>query len=335
MNCPKCNYENKDDALYCGLCYEVLKREVSPEKDNATFRQSKKSYIWVIWLFFIIMTAGYLLLTQWASIIETITKTRIQKNIARREKELIRELEKRRQEFNPYTGEANINVNPVTVLNSFTRDEFINFRKNRVAEYSFLNIFPKDYSPHDSIFGSITFGVDWVEGIPFYVCNPYLLIILTCADHATPIAYYCKNTTNIKVNYSNGKIEEIYEGEEALNWFNILYSYDDNPGIIAIRMVNARDAHLLYACIDKEKTVNVDFSWSASPNNITNSIRNTYGFFHVGKYGKNNFSPEDNCSWLKLSARNKYTCIYIKLYLMKLVDINQKEDFAYIIKIIP
>ncbi len=26
MKCPKCNHDNKDDAIYCGLCYEVLNR---------------------------------------------------------------------------------------------------------------------------------------------------------------------------------------------------------------------------------------------------------------------------------------------------------------------
>lgn len=29
MKCPKCGYENKDDAAYCGLCGEVFNKEVS------------------------------------------------------------------------------------------------------------------------------------------------------------------------------------------------------------------------------------------------------------------------------------------------------------------
>jgi len=30
MKCPKCNYENSQEALYCGLCYHVLRKEEIP-----------------------------------------------------------------------------------------------------------------------------------------------------------------------------------------------------------------------------------------------------------------------------------------------------------------
>jgi len=31
MRCPKCGYENKDDAVWCGLCGEILRRELPKE----------------------------------------------------------------------------------------------------------------------------------------------------------------------------------------------------------------------------------------------------------------------------------------------------------------
>lgn len=34
MKCPKCNYENKDDALYCGMCYEPFKKERKEEQSE-------------------------------------------------------------------------------------------------------------------------------------------------------------------------------------------------------------------------------------------------------------------------------------------------------------
>jgi len=35
IKCPKCGYENKDDALYCGMCYEAFrKKSVEPESSH-------------------------------------------------------------------------------------------------------------------------------------------------------------------------------------------------------------------------------------------------------------------------------------------------------------
>lgn len=44
MKCPKCGYENKDDALYCGMCMEVFKKKstVVRVKENIT----EKKNIW-------------------------------------------------------------------------------------------------------------------------------------------------------------------------------------------------------------------------------------------------------------------------------------------------
>jgi hypothetical protein len=46
MKCPKCGYENKDNARYCGLCYEPLSKkpaETSPEQETPPVIPSKKS----------------------------------------------------------------------------------------------------------------------------------------------------------------------------------------------------------------------------------------------------------------------------------------------------
>jgi hypothetical protein len=32
MKCPKCNYDNSNDAIYCGMCYEPFKKEAVSEK---------------------------------------------------------------------------------------------------------------------------------------------------------------------------------------------------------------------------------------------------------------------------------------------------------------
>ena len=46
MKCPKCNYENKDDAIYCGLCYEVLKRVEPINKILPNNKTVQNQYTW-------------------------------------------------------------------------------------------------------------------------------------------------------------------------------------------------------------------------------------------------------------------------------------------------
>jgi hypothetical protein len=239
-------------------------------------------------------------------------------------------------EFKPYNGVYTLSINPVTALDGMSLQEIADFRIGKVNEYSILNIFPPDYNPlklpHSKIYNSITSGADWLHPAQFYISNPYLLIVVTCANHVTPLAlgFYHK-----EVRYSNLAIEEIYEGEDARKWFRQLYSYEDYPGVIRIWTVNACDACLFYTNVDKRRTVNIDFSWNNSPGNITNTIYNLSEFFHTGRYGKNNLSPANANGRIKLLNRDSYTCIYIKLWRKRPQNINQKEDFAYIIKIIP
>lgn len=330
MKCPKCNYENKDDALYCGLCYEVLKKGES--KTNPTSPIKTKSTKWKE-LLLLGLILFFLIITLWTIVIPYF---RVKIETSRRIERIEKEKAIKRAEFSPYTGETDvIKINTADNLSGLTKEEFINFRKNKVQEYSFLNIFPKNYNPQKTVFGQVSFGVNWVEGVPFYICNPYLLIILSCKDHTRPLDYYFKDRANIKIKYTNRIIEEIYEKDEALNWFNVLYSYDDYPGIIRIWMPNASDAGLIFACVDRSKTVNVDFDWNEQTTNITNSAYLGREFFHVGKYNVNNLSPSDARAHLKLIEKNRYTCIYVKLWVVEPKDINQKEDFVYIIKIIP
>lgn len=43
MKCPKCGYDNnKEDALYCGLCYELLKKAAKTEPSETPAAESEK-----------------------------------------------------------------------------------------------------------------------------------------------------------------------------------------------------------------------------------------------------------------------------------------------------
>lgn len=46
MKCPKCGYDhNSDEALYCGLCYELLKKAAKPAQPEAAPTEPAKTEI--------------------------------------------------------------------------------------------------------------------------------------------------------------------------------------------------------------------------------------------------------------------------------------------------
>lgn len=239
----------------------------------------------------------------------------------------------KKEKLNPYQGELMLKVNQDFNLDGLSIEQIARFRIEKVKEYATLNIFPLNYDPlkppHNKIYGTITSGKNWMADAQFFMANPYLLIVLTYANYATPLGMNLRNT---KIKYRNRTIEEIYDAD-ARQWFYKLYYYEDYPGIIRVNMVNAFDAGLTYASIDKERSTNIDFNWKNSPENITASLYSQPGFYHCGRAGKNNLSPADPMGWIKLISKYKETCIYVKLWREKPKNKNQKEDFAYIIKI--
>ena len=247
-----------------------------------------------------------------------------------------REKKEKLPEFNPYEGEFTVQINPISSLNKKSLKEIAAFRIEKVKEYSFLNIFPEDYNPlikkHKEIFGRITPYADWLEPAQFYICNPYMLVVLTCAGHVTPLVINCFNSS---IEYSYRTIIETHKGEDANRWFNELYSHEKNKGLIRIWTVNASDAYLFYANVDKNQSENIDYDWHSVPQNIINSPYEGHSYFHLGHYNVNNLSFSDQNAWIKLRKKDVYTKIYIKLWRNRPKSINDKEDMAYIVEIKP
>ena len=237
-----------------------------------------------------------------------------------------------RDNFKPYTGQIDIQINLISQLFGMTKQTLHEFRKSKIDEHAILNIFQPAYVLCSKIFDTIEYDKDWVNSAQFYICNPYQLIILSNVNSITALIDYCKNP---EIKYSNRTIEETYRGNDAEWLFKQIYSTEAEPGKIRLWMVNAYDAGLKYANIDKQKSENIDFAYNTSSEDIVNSAYSQPCLFHVGRYNKNNLSPADINGRLKISERDKYTCIYVKLWLLKPQDIAQQEDFAYIIKIIP
>jgi len=244
--------------------------------------------------------------------------------------------EYKREPFKPYDGEITINIQQATNLGQFTPEEFAKFRVSKVKEYAQSNIFPSNYDPfaypHREIYQNITFGTGWTEAAQHFISNPYLLVTLSAAYGIYPMEVYSRLPS---VHYKNKTIEEVYTGQSAQMFFAVFDPKLDFPGGLRLWVVNAQDAGLMYANVDKSKCTNIDFNWRDTPDNIVNSVYSLNTIFHVGQYQLNNISPDCRRSTLMIKEKYKYTCIYVKLWVKKPKSIDEKEDFTYIIKVNP
>ncbi len=220
-----------------------------------------------------------------------------------------------------------------TGIDYFNRDEFVKFRIGKVKEYAFLNVFPKDYHPlkdyHSRIYRRITFGKRWLGPTVFYIANPYNLIVLTKANHVTPIILECKYA---KLTYEGRTVKQVYRGSAAKCWFDFINSYNEYEHL-RLQMVNAYDAGFIFTHIDKSKSVNIE-EGDYKPNIIT-SLFSQSSFYHVGKYGVNNISPMDRRGWFKVKRPYSYTKIFIKLWQKIPSSLENDGDINYIIEVIP
>jgi hypothetical protein len=221
-----------------------------------------------------------------------------------------------------------------TGLDGMSKDEIAAFRLERVKKYRQLNFFHPKYHPfkyyHQRIYNSITPGKGWLSPTTYYVANPYILIVVTCANHVTPLNLYCPN---VKIIYKRSTIEETHTGKNALCWFDSVYNSYDYPGKVCPSMVNAWDAGFFFMVVDLARSLNIEES--SIPSNVTNCVHSSRYLYHVGRYGVNNISPTQIDDWLTLRQRDVETRIYIKLWREKPESPGQSPDLVYIINVIP
>ena len=218
-------------------------------------------------------------------------------------------------------------------LDRADEDSIASFRINKVKKYSQLKIFPEKYHPfesyHKKIYGKITPGTDWVSSVVYYIANPYLLVVFSNAGCVNPVNLEC---SYFDLFYEDGVIKEIHKGPGASEWFeNVFDRRLDHPGEIWAVMVNAVDAGFSYGYVDVNKSKNVRKSSKSA--NITNNVHSPRYFYHVGKYHRNNLSPNDRDAWVTLKKKNVDTEIYVKLWIKEPGSFSQEPDIVYILKI--
>jgi len=202
-----------------------------------------------------------------------------------------------------------------TALDGLSLEELVAYRRARVGETAELGLFPRDYDPLSGpsrrIYAGITPGRRWLGPTAYYVANPAQLIVMTCADHVTPLALACPGT---RLTYSYRRIEEVHEGEAARCWLGVAFDGTSTkpPGTLRVIMVNAFDAGFHYAHVDPQLSANLQSE--QAPDGIVGGLFSQPSLFHVGKYGVNNISPRDPRGWIRLAQPDAVTRIHIKLW---------------------
>lgn len=221
---------------------------------------------------------------------------------------------------------AVILLNNIESIKGLDDRQIIKMRSEKLKQYRGAEIYPKAANPYDTRYrktlSNLRGDINIAEGIKYYVVNPFLLIMQTYVNQMKTITPYCKS---VSLKFDNNIIEETYSGESAAMWFYYVYSDEDHPGSISLWLANAMDAKYRYGNIDITKSSNIDLD----------------NFFSQGRaapdglYWKENLSMKKTFGRLKLKEKDQYTSIYLKLWKRKPVKNTEKEDIAYIIKIIP
>lgn len=231
---------------------------------------------------------------------------------------------------------ATVDTQGRTALDGLDLKDLASFRQARVRDHEDLALFPRPYDPLHGpsrrIYASITPGTKWLGPTPYYVSNPYVLIVMACANHVTPLNLFCPD---VSFRYTHRRIEELHDGPSARCWLDRVFDppYADNPGLARVVMVNAYDAGLHYAHVDLGQSENV--ATDSSPDNLVNALFDQPSLFHVGKYAANNISPQDRRGWIRLQDRGATTRVHVKLWTRRPSSPASPADMVYVVSVRP
>lgn len=216
-----------------------------------------------------------------------------------------------------------------TALDGLTVEQVADARRDCVNRHSTLGIFPPDYHPlkgeRAGIYTGIVSGKGWTATAPYYVTNPYVLVTLAAANLVTPLNVV---SPDVALSVTKGRFEERRTGAAATALLNALFSDQfDQPGKVRLMNVNAYDAGFRFASVDPSASENV--APEPGTHSIYGSVYTRACFYHVGRYGKNNLSPEDRDAWLVIKDRHVATRIVVKLWREKPASPEAVQDLIY------
>jgi|GEM_PF-3749639 len=234
------------------------------------------------------------------------------------------------------TAAAKAGGGVATALDGMDLQEIADFRAARVAQYELLNIFPPGYNSLQGngarVYKNIAPGAQWTGAAPFYIANPYCLIILSCARQVMPVNLHCHADAVV---YNNGRIEETLGGESADCFFDMAYGETaEMPGMLQVTMVNAYDAGFYFAGIDANQSKNIQPE--TKPGGIAGGLFSQPAAYTIDvKQKKNTISSEDPKGWIALGQRDAPTVIALKLWRTRPASVADRADMLYVISIEP
>ena len=206
---------------------------------------------------------------------------------------------------------ASLALDGATALDGMLLADIVAFRLKKVDQHRSLGVFHEDdhpvRGPSLEIYRQITPGRKWLGPTPYYVANPYVLIVATCPGHVTPLDFLCPGAD---ITYSRGRIDERHAGVAAGCWLDRVFDpgYSSPPGSVRLVMVNAFDAGLRYAHVDRSLSANVEPN--PAPTNVVTGLYSQSSLYHLGRLGANNISPEDangGCGSVVEACRRGFT----------------------------
>jgi hypothetical protein len=218
-------------------------------------------------------------------------------------------------------------------LHRKTRVEIANIRRSMIKAHSELGLFPDNYMPDQGLFGQINEQKDWVQDTQFFLNNPYLFVVESAVEYVDGLPPYAQASSIV---YSRGRITARYDHESAKKWFYYIYDfYPDSKGEVRLWFINAMDAGYRYVHVDPARSLNIEPADNSLADHMMKAVYEPHEFIHVGRYDKNNISPNEPRAKLKLRERGARTVIAVKLWKTRPASIAAAEDFSYRIEVTP
>lgn len=218
-------------------------------------------------------------------------------------------------------------------LTAAKKEEIIARREKGIEKYRWLGLYSSPYLPDESIFGQISEQTDWIYDTSLFIMNPYLLVIESAGEYVNGLFPYCPASSIV---YSNNSITVRYDLASATKWLYYINDYyADSKGVVRLWFPNAQDAGYKYAHVDASKSLNIEAMPNTPNDHVIKGVYSPHDFFHVGRKGKNNISPNDDRAKLRLRNSKEKTLIFIKLWKYRPSSADMKEDFSYVIMVNP
>lgn len=223
-------------------------------------------------------------------------------------------------------------------LKNPSREEALEYRREKVAQAKCPGLFSPEYSPAGEIYDGITGGDPWTRAAVFFLANPQLLVIETNPGFVRPVVYFAsEGGARAKIICGEKRMENFYEGAAAKSWFCLTFGCSDfwdgwGEGKVRLWTVNARDAGFAYSYVDLSRSLNIQKP-EGGGHIAAGAIESAELIHYGGNVGANNLSPADARRVVAVAERGAPTVIWTKFWREKPPSPQSEADFTFVIRV--